>query len=168
MSEYIVTVPKMALNPLQHSTKPILGLSMPENSHTHELYCISSVSRFKKEKKKRKIKKKKKKLTYQPSQFSGQKGKQIFYFCRPHIPKWLNWPCYNVYWINVPELIWLFLQEICMLVLPYMKLQGDIQDIEVIDLNRIRISWLSIITAVAYCLCSTKRFSSPAFRTMWT
>ena len=40
--------------------------------HIHEWHSIYSVSRFRKKKKKR--------STYRPSWFSGQKGKQTFYF----------------------------------------------------------------------------------------
>ena len=46
--------------------------------HTHEWYCISSASRFKK-------KKKKKTYSYRPSKFSGQKGIQTFYFFKPYL-----------------------------------------------------------------------------------
>ena len=41
-----------------------------QDLHTHEWYCISSALRL---------------STYQPSWFSGQKGKQAFYFFRPYL-----------------------------------------------------------------------------------
>ena len=54
--------------------KPILGLCMPKNAHMNGrpiafLVCPDF---------------KKKRSIYQPSQFSGQKGRQTFYFFRPN------------------------------------------------------------------------------------
>ena len=57
MSKYVVTVPKRNFNQIYWNTttsntriKLILRLCMPKNAHTHEWYCISSASRFKKKK----------------------------------------------------------------------------------------------------------------------
>ena len=59
----------MEYNPPSNTRiKPILGLCMPENAHTQMIlhfFCVHL---------------KNKKSTYRPSQFSDQKGKQIFYF----------------------------------------------------------------------------------------
>ena len=52
------------------------GSAIPR-MNTHGWYCVSSVSRFI-------YSKKRKRSTYRPSQFSGKKGKQTFYFFRPY------------------------------------------------------------------------------------
>ena len=112
MLEYVVTVPKRHFNQIKLNTspsnariKPILGICIPKNAHTHEWYCISSVSRFKK-------KKEKKKLTYQPVQLSGKKGKQSFYFlglswrCNKLQRETNKWKQGDVEWVKLPIVIW--------------------------------------------------------------
>ena len=82
MSEYIVTIPKKALkpdimeleyNPLQHQDETNSGLSMLiMRTHTYL-----------------------KKMTYQPCKFSGQKGKQTFYFFSAWIAIWSKLPSFR-------------------------------------------------------------------------
>ena len=72
---------------------------IPLDRVKYDLYCISSTSRFKKKKKK------KKRLTYQPSQFSGQKGKQTFSFFRPYQMSW---------WVQVETTFLLFSPSVWM------------------------------------------------------
>ena len=56
------------------------------------IMCVQILKKRKKKKKKERKKKRerererKKRSTYPPSQFSGQKGKQAFYFFRPYLP----------------------------------------------------------------------------------
>ena len=64
----------MLWNTMLYNTriKPILWLSMPKNAHTWMIlhfFCVQSYKTNKQTK-----------STYLPSRFSGQKGKQIFYF----------------------------------------------------------------------------------------